>query len=494
MYLKKLHISNFRCFHDYEIEFAPGVTVLFGKNGSGKSTLIHAIHKAMSFLMYSEEVKEKVAKGKKAKVLEVKTFRLNNPYPAVEGFSAFDCKYEGVKRSGYEININAQAVFGNSLHLEWNMTGVFPRMSLRKSGYRSKFMELYEWAKSTMPSPQLPLLAYYSDGFPHNTILNRSKSTEKTKRDFHLKNSFPELGYTDWNSDKGFTNVWLERLCNKLYRTEAIPRELNVFKRYHEAGKIDKEKYDIFKKKFQEELVVCNKEIAEITACLQRFTKGDTFLEIASLGIDITDRTAVCAITTDMERHKFSVLPAGYKRMLYIALDIAYRSFLLSGGQSTDIPGLVIIDEIDLHLHPELEQVVLGRFMKTFTKAQFVISTHSQAVLTGLSTVGEKNRIYKMEKVTTCTGDDAVQKGPVPMFDIYGLDLNTTMQLVMEVNPNDDELNRWISRCAYMIDNGLNEQAANLKKFIIQKGVLSEKEIDNRISSLLKCHCHEVDK
>ena len=39
MYLKKLHISNFRCFRDYTIEFAPGVTVLFGKNGSGKSTL-----------------------------------------------------------------------------------------------------------------------------------------------------------------------------------------------------------------------------------------------------------------------------------------------------------------------------------------------------------------------------------------------------------------------------------------------------------------------
>lgn len=49
MYLKKLHISNFRCFRDYTIEFAPGVTVLFGKNGSGKSTLIHAIHKALSF-------------------------------------------------------------------------------------------------------------------------------------------------------------------------------------------------------------------------------------------------------------------------------------------------------------------------------------------------------------------------------------------------------------------------------------------------------------
>ena len=56
MYLKKLHISNFRCFRDYTIEFAPGVTVLFGKNGSGKSTLIHAIHKALSFSFKNDKV------------------------------------------------------------------------------------------------------------------------------------------------------------------------------------------------------------------------------------------------------------------------------------------------------------------------------------------------------------------------------------------------------------------------------------------------------
>ena len=58
MYLKKLHISNFRCFRDYTIEFAPGVTVLFGKNGSGKSTLIHAIHKALSFAFYKDTKRE----------------------------------------------------------------------------------------------------------------------------------------------------------------------------------------------------------------------------------------------------------------------------------------------------------------------------------------------------------------------------------------------------------------------------------------------------
>lgn len=55
MYLKKLHISNFRCLRNYTIEFAPGVTILFGKNGSGKTTLIHAIHKALSFAFKNDK-------------------------------------------------------------------------------------------------------------------------------------------------------------------------------------------------------------------------------------------------------------------------------------------------------------------------------------------------------------------------------------------------------------------------------------------------------
>ena len=49
MQLNELHIQNFRCFTDYRITFASGLTVLFGKNGTGKTTLIHAIHKALSF-------------------------------------------------------------------------------------------------------------------------------------------------------------------------------------------------------------------------------------------------------------------------------------------------------------------------------------------------------------------------------------------------------------------------------------------------------------
>lgn len=432
MYLKKLHISNFRCFRDYTIEFAPGVTVLFGKNGSGKSTLIHAIHKALSFLMYSEEIKEKTGKGKKAKVIDVKTFRLNNPYPTVEGFSVLDCNYEGAKPIEYEINIHADAIFGEHFPLDWDMTGVAPKMSLRKSGYRKEFLELYKWSKDTCPSPQLPLLAYYSDGYPHYTLFNQRNRKEETKRNFHLKNSFPELGYTDWNSEKGLTNIWLERLRNKLSRQEVIPREIRLIEDRYKAGKIEKEKYNAFIEASKKELEECNNEISKLSTCLQLFSEGDgNNMEVASLELGIHNRTEVNIVTPDRERYAFSVLSAGYKRLFYIALDLAYRSFLLSNGTSTDITGVAIIDEIDLHLHPELEQTVLERLTKTFPNIQFIVSTHSPLVLTDIDTVTGRNKVMRM--TPAC---DA----PEECRNIYGIDYNQMLEENMGVRKRKPEI------------------------------------------------------
>jgi predicted ATP-binding protein involved in virulence len=108
--------------------------------------------------------------------------------------------------------------------------------------------------------------------------------------------------------------------------------------------------------------------------------------------------------------------------MYYIVLDIAYRSFVLNG--TTDAKGVVVIDEIDLHLHPELEQVVLERFMNTFPNLQFIVSTHSPLVLTGVETKDEQNVILRMEP-----GTDR----PETWHDIHGIDYNLMLEENMGV-------------------------------------------------------------
>ena len=212
-----------------------------------------------------------------------------------------------------------------------------------------------------------------------------------------------------------------------------------------------------------------------------------------SLGKTMQNEGKLCIQTESGDEYAFSKLPAGYKRLFYIVLDLAYRSFILSKEGRTDIPGIVIIDEIDLHLHPQLEKVALNCLTKAFPKVQFIVSTHSPLVLTGISTAQGNNNILRMSSLNK-SNNEKTPAEPSPMFDIYGLDLNTSTQLVMNVNPNDDELNRLITRSAYMMNNNLKEQAEHLKTYILKKGLLSSAGIDERILKLLKKPNNEVDK
>ena len=211
MYLKKLHISNFRCFRDYTIEFAPGVTVLFGKNGSGKSTLIHAIHKALSMLMYTKNDYENVTvRGKrKKKLVGYKTITRNNPYLHTKGFANDD--FNNLEDSFIEIA--ATADFGPGLtDVDWKMSAKANNSKLRPTEFEDAYLAFYDWQEN---SGQLPLLAYISDGFPHKEENKKSQVKAKIRA---LRN----FAYFDWDEEEGCTNEWILRLENNLFRQAAL--------------------------------------------------------------------------------------------------------------------------------------------------------------------------------------------------------------------------------------------------------------------------------
>lgn len=81
----------------------------------------------------------------------------------------------------------------------------------------------------------------------------------------------------------------------------------------------------------------------------------------------VDDKTLSLYLRLKNERDViFDNLPAGYKRLYSIAFDLAYRLYILRKTNEEDPKGIAIIDEIDLHLHPSLEQEVLARLKKHF--------------------------------------------------------------------------------------------------------------------------------
>lgn len=465
MYLKKLHISNFRCFRNYTIEFAPGVTVLFGKNGSGKSTLIHAIHKALSFAFKNDKVEE----GE---------ITLASGFPSLRP-NQYRKKEDLVRdeKSGFplpDINIHAEADFLNA-NLQWDMYALTSTFALQPSKYKIAYQQLMSRIKET---GTFPIFAYFSDSFPHIS----TKASTLSKVQLSLRN----LGYLGWDDETAYSDLWITRLTkmwaiwnrakmNMMHEESALAN----CEKFKASGIINENEYsedvDLHRTRLENALKDFNKynpEISSIRECLVNFSKKLPGIDVLDFFVSVYEEDGLCLETKDGQNPTFEKLPAGYKRIFYMALDIAYRSYILNG--TTDSEGIVVIDEIDLHLHPALEQVVLQCFQETFPNIQFIVSTHSPLVLTGVETEGKPNVILHM-----ASGDTK----PEVTHDIYGIDYNTGIEDVMGVGSKNVELDYMVNLCAYMQKRGKEAQAENIMKRILDKFAKNRNEVEKMVEA-----------
>ena len=422
MYLKKLHISNFRCFRDYTIEFAPGVTVLFGKNGSGKSTLIHAIHKALSFAFKNDKVEE----GE---------LTLSSGFPTLRP-NQYRKKEDIVRdeKSGLSlpyICIHAEADFLETT-LDWDMYALTSTFALQPSKYKTAYKLLMSRIKET---GTFPVFAYFSDSFPHIS----TKASTLSKTQLSLRN----LGYLGWDDETAYSDLWITRLT-KIW-TIWNRAKMNVMQeesalanseKLKASGGINENEYredvDLHRARLENALKDFNKynpEISSIRECLVNFSKKLPGIDVQNVFVSVYEEDGLCLETKDGQNPPFEKLPAGYKRIFYMALDIAYRSYILNG--TTDSEGIVVIDEIDLHLHPALEQVILQCFQETFPNIQFIVSTHSPLVLTDIDTVTGRNKVMRM--TPAC---DA----PEECRNIHGIDYNQMLEEIMDVRKRKPEI------------------------------------------------------
>lgn len=422
MYLKKLHISNFRCFRDYTIEFAPGVTVLFGKNGSGKSTLIHAIHKALSFAFKNDKV-------------EAGEITLSSGFSSLRP-NQYNKKEDIVRdeKSGFplpDICIHAEADFLETT-LDWDMYALTSTFALQPSKYKTAYKLLMSRIKET---GTFPVFAYFSDSFPHIS----TKASTLTKTQLSLRN----LGYLGWDDETAYSDLWITRLTKiwtmwdrakmNVRHEEAALANCEKFKA---SGVINENEYredvDLHRTRLenaQKDFNKYNPEISSIRECLVNFSKKLPGIDVLDVFVSVYEEDGLCLETKDGQNPPFEKLPAGYKRIFYMALDIAYRSFILNG--TTNSEGIVVIDEIDLHLHPALEQVILQCFQETFKRIQFVVSTHSPLVLTDIDTVTDRNKVMRM--TPAC---DA----PEEWRNIHGIDYNQMLEENMDVSKRKPEI------------------------------------------------------
>lgn len=110
---------------------------------------------------------------------------------------------------------------------------------------------------------------------------------------------------------------------------------------------------------------------------------------LSEIDFDNGEIEAVVSVTGHTpSRHHFSYMSDGLQSMINIVSEIAHRCIELNGFLGSDAvkmtPGVVMIDEVDLYLHPHWQKHVLQDLSKAFPMIQFIVSTHSPFIVQSL--------------------------------------------------------------------------------------------------------------
>ena len=129
----------------------------------------------------------------------------------------------------------------------------------------------------------------------------------------------------------------------------------------------------------------------------------------------------------------FSQLSDGYKNTISMVADIAYRMYTLNPQLKEDAicltPGVILIDEVDLHLHPRWQHLILTDLRRIFPNVQFIVTTHAPAVISSV----------KSENLVILRNNEVLYASS----ETYGNDINSILKEIMDVsdrNPVTAEL------------------------------------------------------
>jgi len=163
-------------------------------------------------------------------------------------------------------------------------------------------------------------------------------------------------------------------------------------------------------------------------------------------------------------------LSDGYKSTISLVADIAYRMAVLNpqllGNICRETKGVILIDEIDLHLHPSWQQRILGDLTSIFPNVQFIVTTHAPAVI---NTIKSDNLIILDE-----------YNVDYPSAEVYGKDVNTILSGMMNVDERPPKVKSMFSDFYTALSDELYDNAEQILNNIA-------KQIENNDSDLLAC-------
>lgn len=330
MRLHKLTLENFRGFERLDLEFGPASgmpVVLVGVNGAGKSSILDAV--AMMLFCFAE--------GVRSGSPEIGEFPAENDIRV----GAASCAVTLTARfSGFD-------------------TGVTWMVSTTRQGHPVTTTNEFAALRSVIDSvqqtiangaPVLPLAVHY----PTNRSALDIPARIRTPHEFDALSAYEGALQGAASDFRGF------------------------FEWFREEEDIYNEQLALSKTK--EQVAAERPALGHVRRAIEAFFPG-------SRGLRIERRPQKMTIEHNGVRLDVTQLSDGEKCLLAMIGDLARRMVLVAPQLSDPLQqqAVVLIDEIELHLHPALQRTVLPRLRQVFPSTQFIVSTHSPQVLSSVT-------------------------------------------------------------------------------------------------------------
>ena len=244
------------------------------------------------------------------------------------------------------------------------------------------------------------------------------------------------------NPDSSGCNVSVSSATNRdssLHTTVSSPNEFKAwfFEKEADEGRETRERKDLDYE---------DRELKTIRGVLARL---DEFTAVRSRKpADRSER--ILFLEKNGSDIPFDSLSGGEQAFFLLAADLARRLMLESPNTLVaEAPGVVCIDEIELHLHPAWQRRILKTLMKTFPACQFVVSTHSPQVIAGV----ESRHVRLLTP-----GEKGVRKVSQPIAS-KGHDSNYVLKGILDTPERDDEVSQLFAEFDRLADAGEFEEA-----------------------------------
>ncbi|NOT85118.1 MAG: AAA family ATPase [Methylococcaceae bacterium] len=394
MKLKTLVINNFRCFDSLSIDLDEQLTVLVAKNGQGKSSVLDAIRIGLwPFVGGFDLARNPISDS--GNNISIDDVRIEQKYKSDEMIRRLPC--EITLNGNLAIDLLKQ-IYPSDYFFFTNLEWTRFRDSEAKSSktkdrnFSSGFTKsLASIAQELIRNPDgpvitLPVFGYYGTGrlWSQKKLTKEKKVQGKQDPDFFMR----LFAYRDCldpaSSYKHFADwfTW-------------------VFESYREQQIKQLEKGD----KFDDESIWKN-TIQVVQQAIDSFLNEKTGWH--SLEYSASNENSLILNHDEHGVLKVELLSDGIRSILAMVGDIAYRCIKLNPhlglNAAKESDGVVMIDEIDMHLHPAWQQTVLGDLIKAFPKIQFIVTTHSPQVISTVPShqirILDGNQVYSAEAGT----------------------------------------------------------------------------------------------